>query len=90
MSKERYDRERMARRVKSLRADKGWDQGQLAENAGVSKDTVVSVETARRGIGLDMTCALADALGCTLDELVCRECCEPVYQFGNETPVHRI
>lgn len=72
MSRERYDRERMARRVKSLRADKGWDQGQLAEHAGVSKDTVVSIETARRGIGLDMACALADALECPLDQIVCR------------------
>lgn len=73
MSKERYDRERMARRVKSLRADRGWDQDQLAEHAHVSKDTVVSVETARRGIGLGVAVALADALECPLDQLVCRK-----------------
>ncbi len=73
MSKERYDRERMARRVKSLRADKGWDQERLASEAHVSKDTVVSIETARRGIGLDMAVALADALGCDMDELICRQ-----------------
>lgn len=66
-----YDRERMARRVKSLRADKGWNQKRLAEESGVTLDTIVSVETARRGIGLDIAVALADAIECPLDQMVC-------------------
>ncbi len=69
----RYDGERMARRVKSLRADLGWDQEKLAEEAGVSKDTVCSVECGRRGVTLNTIVALADALGCeSVDELVFR------------------
>lgn len=68
-----YDRERVGRRIKSLRVDKGWNQRQLAKKANVSLDTVVSAETARRGIGLDIACALADALECPLDQMVCRE-----------------
>lgn len=71
--KEHYDRERMARRVKSLRTDFGWDQLDLAKKAGVSKDTVSSIESARRGATLDTAVALADAFGCTLESLVCRE-----------------
>lgn len=70
--REHYDRERMARRVKSLRMDRGWDQAELAERSGVSKDTVVSIENARRGATLDTAVALADAFECTLESLVCR------------------
>lgn len=67
-----YDRKRVARRLKSLRADKGWNQRELAERAKVCVDTIVSFETGRRGIGLEKACAIADALECTLDQLVCR------------------
>lgn len=69
----RYDGERMARRVKSLRVDKGWDQQQLADVAKVSKDTVNSVENNRRGVTLNTIVALADALGCeSVENLIFR------------------
>lgn len=66
-----YDRERVARRIKSLRADKGWGQIELANKSGVSVDTIRRVETASQGLGLDKAVALSDALGCTIDELAC-------------------
>lgn len=71
--KERYDRERMARRVKSFRIDLGWDQSELAEQSGLSKDTVASIESGRRGATLDTAIAIADALGKSLEDVVCRE-----------------
>ncbi len=68
-----YDKERVARRLKSLRADKGWEQKDLAREAGVSIDVVASAETARRGMNLDTAYDIAEALGCSLERLVCRE-----------------
>lgn len=66
-----YDKERVGRRIKSLRTDKGWDQNDLAKAAGVSKDTVVSVETARCGMNLDTAYDIACVLGCSMERLVC-------------------
>lgn len=68
-----YDKERVARRLKSLRADKGWEQDDLARESGVSKAVIANIETARTGTGLDVAFKLTEALGCTLDQLVCRE-----------------
>ena len=66
------DLDRMARRVKSLRYDKGWRQSDLARKAGVSKAVVARIEQGRGCPGLDTASDLADALGCTLDRLACR------------------
>lgn len=68
-----YDKERVARRMKSLRADKGWDQSDLAREAGVSIDAIASAETARRGMNLDTAYDIATALGCSMERLVCRD-----------------
>lgn len=68
-----YDKERVARRLKSLRTDKGWGQEELAERSGVPLNTIRSAETARTGMNLDTAFKLTDALGCTLDALVCRD-----------------
>jgi transcriptional regulator with XRE-family HTH domain len=68
-----YDRERIARRLKSLRADKGWSQEDLANASGVPLNTIRSAETTRTGMNLDTAYKLTEALGCTLDVLVCRD-----------------
>ncbi|MEG0504282.1 MAG: helix-turn-helix transcriptional regulator [Raoultibacter sp.] len=68
-----YNKERVARRLKSLRADIGWDQSELASESGVSKNVIASAETARTGMNLDTAFDLTEALGCTLEQLVCRE-----------------
>lgn len=68
-----YDKERVARRLKSLRMDKGWDQETLAKESNVSLGTISSIEIARNGMSLDTACKLTDALGCSLERLVCRE-----------------
>ena len=66
------DLDRMARRVKSLRYDKGWTQADLARESGVSLSMVCYVEQGRSCPTLDTASSLADALGCTLDALACR------------------
>lgn len=67
------DTERVARRVKSLRIDKGWTQSDLAAESGVSLGSIARVEQARGCMSLEMACGIADALGCTLDVLACRD-----------------
>ncbi len=68
-----YDKDRIARRLKSLRADKGWEQDDLARESGVSKAVIANIETARTGTSLDTAFKLTEALGCSLEQLVCRE-----------------
>lgn len=68
-----YDSERIARRLKSLRMDKGWEQADLARESGVSLAAIASCESCRTGMRLDTAVKLADALGCTLEQLVCRD-----------------
>ena len=67
-----FNKEKIARRLKSLRADKGWDQSDLADAANVSRDSIARYETAEVGMGLDTAIKLADALGCGLDTLAVR------------------
>lgn len=68
-----YDKERVAMRVKSLRIDKGWDQADLSRESGVSAATIANIETARSGMGFDTAVKIANAVGCTLDKLACRD-----------------
>ncbi|GKG90222.1 MAG: helix-turn-helix transcriptional regulator [Gordonibacter pamelaeae] len=68
-----YDKERVARRLKSLRVDAGMEQADLAEASGVGLGTIASAETCRTGMNLDTAFDLTEALGCTLEQLVCRD-----------------
>ena len=68
-----YDKERVARRIKSLRIDKGYTQIQLAEASGVAYGTLQTYETASQVMTMEKAVKIADALGCSLDTLVCRE-----------------
>lgn len=68
-----YDRKRVAMRIKSLRMDKGWDQSDLSRESGVSVATIANIETARSGMAFDTALKMADALGCTMEKLACRD-----------------
>ena len=62
----------MGRRLYELRRAAGLSQEKLARLADVGTDAVRSWEKGRRTPGLDMAVKLADALECSLDELVGR------------------
>jgi transcriptional regulator with XRE-family HTH domain len=62
----------MATRLKRLRQQAGLSQAALAKAAGVPLGTLRGWEYARRTPLLDAAARLADALGCTLDELAGR------------------
>jgi len=62
-------REDFGNRVRRLRHELGWSQEGLAEQAGLHRNYVGSVERGERNIGLDNICALARALGVGPHEL---------------------
>ena len=58
----------------TLRKQKGWSQEKLAQEAGISYNTLIKVE--RNGIKnpkIETVIKLADALNVSLDELVGRK-----------------
>jgi transcriptional regulator with XRE-family HTH domain len=58
----------------SLRKQRGWSQEKLAQESGISYNTLIKLE--RKGIKnpkIETVVRLADALGVSLDELVGRE-----------------
>ncbi|ACV22612.1 transcriptional regulator, y4mF family [Slackia heliotrinireducens] len=67
------DIRKMARSLKVQRAIKGWSQGELAKESGISQNSIARYESEMSMPGFDAACRLADAFGCTLDELAGRE-----------------
>jgi transcriptional regulator with XRE-family HTH domain len=63
----------MGQRLAEIRRRAGLTQEALARAAGVGGDAVRKWESGRRTPMFDMAIRLADALGCTLDELAGRE-----------------
>ena len=52
----------LARNLKALRAEKGWNQGVLAERSGFSLEQVKRIETDASWVSKDAVAALALAL----------------------------
>lgn len=63
------DRQLIGDRVKRLRMAQGWSQTELALRAGISRNTVVRMETPDRGLPIDAYLVVADALGLELWQL---------------------
>jgi DNA-binding XRE family transcriptional regulator len=61
-----------AERLRALRLAAGLEQKALARRAGVDRTFVCKLELGRIGVGAAVACALADALGCSLDVLLGR------------------
>jgi transcriptional regulator with XRE-family HTH domain len=53
---------RMAKRLKALRAERGWSQADLAERSGVSRIHIARIETNQREPTLGVIEKLAKAL----------------------------
>ena len=56
--------------VARRRQARGWSIDRLAEEAGISRKTVMSVEHATKGLKVATAYAVAQALGVSLAELV--------------------
>jgi transcriptional regulator with XRE-family HTH domain len=64
--------ETMGERLKRIREERGFSQTELAAAAGIPVGSLRSWERNRREPLLGSAAKLADALGCTLDELAGR------------------
>ena len=63
----------MQNRLPELRAAKGWTQAELAEQLGVSRQTVISIERGRFDPSLPLAFQIAEAFDLTIEEVFLRE-----------------
>jgi transcriptional regulator with XRE-family HTH domain len=56
------ERQRDGDRIRGLRSARGWNQDQLAEAAGVDRNTVSRIETGSRGLSINAYYLIAQAL----------------------------
>lgn len=67
-----YDKARVGKRLKSLRIDSDYSLDKLSELSTVPVPTLKSYENGISVMGMSNAVKIAEALGCTLDRLVCR------------------
>jgi putative transcriptional regulator len=56
-------------RLRVLRAERGWSQGDLAERLQVSRQSVNAIETGRFDPSLPLAFKLADLFGLRIEEI---------------------
>ncbi|MGI2035151.1 helix-turn-helix transcriptional regulator [Rhizobium panacihumi] len=59
----------MKNRVKELRLEKGWSQGELATRLGVSRQTVNAIENERYDPSLPLAFTIARVMEKTIEEI---------------------
>ncbi|MFT3944459.1 MAG: helix-turn-helix transcriptional regulator [Ancrocorticia sp.] len=59
----------MENRLPDLRASKGWSQQRLADELGVSRQTVISIEKGRFDPSLPLVFRIARTFGCAIEEI---------------------
>jgi putative transcriptional regulator len=75
-------------RVKELRAARGWTQEQLAKAAGVSRQSINSIERDRYVPSLLLALTFAKIFGCTTDELFTLDGVTPGDPADQQTEEH--
>ena len=65
-------REILAKRLKQLRTEKGWTQGEIAIICGITEKTYQNYELMRREPKLEILIQIADAYHVSLDYLMGR------------------
>ena len=59
----------MKNRLRELRAERGWSQGDLAERLDVSRQTVNSIETGKYDPGLPLAFRIARLFGLSIESI---------------------
>ncbi|MFG1663885.1 helix-turn-helix transcriptional regulator [Streptomyces sp. Y7] len=59
----------MKNRIKELRGERGWTQADLAQTAGVSRQTINAIETGKFDPSLPLAFRLAKLFGLRIEEL---------------------
>ena len=59
----------MKNRLRVLRAERGWSQGDLAERLEVSRQSVNAIETGRYDPSLPLAFRIADLFGMAIEDI---------------------
>ena len=59
----------MKSRLKELRAERGWSQGELAERLGVSRQTINAIETEKYDPSLPLAFKIARVFACHIEDV---------------------
>lgn len=59
----------MENHLPDLRATQGWSQQRLADELGVSRQTVISIEKGRFDPSLPLSFRIARAFGCAIEDI---------------------
>ena len=59
----------MNNHLRTLRAERGWSQQELAERLEVSRQSVNAIETGRYDPSLPLAFKIAELLGCAIEEI---------------------
>ena len=63
----------MRNRLKVLRAERDWSQGDLAEQLAVSRQSVNAIETGKYDPSLPLAFRIADLFGLPIEEIFLRD-----------------
>ncbi len=56
-------------RVKELRSERGWTQEELADKAGVTRQSIISIERNRYVPSLPLALMFSRIFGCSTDDI---------------------
>jgi len=60
-------------RIRVLRAEREWTQADLGERIGVSRNSVMAIESGKFDPSLPLAFRIADVFGCRIEEIFQRE-----------------
>ena len=60
-------------RIRAIRVERNLSQKELAEKVGLSQVNVSRYEKGQRKLEIQTAARIAEALGCTVDELITKE-----------------
>lgn len=63
----------MKNRLKILRAERDWNQADLAAQLGISRQSVNAIETGKYDPSLPLAFRIADLFGLTIEEIFLRD-----------------
>ena len=63
----------MNNRIRVLRAERDWTQADLGERIGVSRNSVMAIESGKFDPSLPLAFRIADVFGCRIEEIFQKE-----------------
>ncbi len=63
----------MKNRIRVLRAEKGWSQAELADQVGVSRNSINAVENGKFDPSLPLAFRIADAFALKIEDVFLKE-----------------